>query len=607
MRDLLPIATATFFLHLLLLVDVVPFWLVLAAACAALWKTTLLRRGTAPMPRPLLGILGLMGFSLTLLETPRFWHKETATHLIVIVALMLILDRSSRRQIMLVHASLFALLVALLVAKGPPLPSPVYFALSSLIFISLMLHHVSLQGRASLGKVSKRLLLIALPVATFFLPLYYFFPDIRPSPNDYAVTGLSDSLEPGRIAALARSDRLAFRVRFQEPPRIRTPLYWRASVLEESYGMVWRRKSLQHDEPLAPQKQKAPLVYEILSEPRLGGVLPLLEHTSYAFASRRTETGIAWRPSEGTYRSIQSLVEVGADLQDSFKPPSGLSPPELSGQELPKQSHRLSQWTQRLSKLALAEKIDAVLDHFRAYRYTLEAGLLREEDALDQFLFEADKGYCEHFAAAFASLMQLSGTPARVVTGFQGGQALGGSLFWQIIDSDAHAWTEVWDGQMWKRIDPTLVVPGSQIRSQDDKALVMLPGAWIDYLLRTLGDKLRELTQDIEMVWLLVFSMAGLLLSVQLIRLIRHRRSQVAWAHELQQLLNFARQKGFHRRPEETMQSFLKRLAKLYPHVSQLVREVSELYDEVLYGPDSEPERHQQLKKNLARLYRLIR
>ena len=54
--------------------------------------------------------------------------------------------------------------------------------------------------------------------------------------------------------------------------------------------------------------------------------------------------------------------------------------------------------------------------------------------------------------------------PARVVTGYQGGEVNGVDGFWTVRQSDAHAWAEVWQtGQGWVRVDPTSAVAPSRI------------------------------------------------------------------------------------------------------------------------------------------------
>jgi hypothetical protein len=101
--------------------------------------------------------------------------------------------------------------------------------------------------------------------------------------------------------------------------------------------------------------------------------------------------------------------------------------------------------------------IHAVLDmfHEQPFYYTLNPPLLAD-DSVDGFLFDTKRGYCGHYASAFAVLMRAAGIPTRVVTGYQGGTFNRFANYWILRQSDAHAWDEVWiDGSGWLRIDPT--------------------------------------------------------------------------------------------------------------------------------------------------------
>jgi hypothetical protein len=91
------------------------------------------------------------------------------------------------------------------------------------------------------------------------------------------------------------------------------------------------------------------------------------------------------------------------------------------------------------------------------------------DDPVDEFLFQTRKGYCEHYASAFTVMMRQAGIPARVVTGYQGGEMNPLSDYMIVRQSDAHAWSEVWlAGQGWVRIDPTSVVPVERIENAAD-------------------------------------------------------------------------------------------------------------------------------------------
>jgi hypothetical protein len=111
------------------------------------------------------------------------------------------------------------------------------------------------------------------------------------------------------------------------------------------------------------------------------------------------------------------------------------------------------------------ELIKAVLDHFRrsGFVYTLQPPLLGRH-SIDEFLFDTRQGYCEHFASAFVVLMRALDIPARVVTGYQGGEINPVDGFMTVRQSDAHAWAEVWLAQGgWTRVDPTAVVAPMRI------------------------------------------------------------------------------------------------------------------------------------------------
>ena len=109
-----------------------------------------------------------------------------------------------------------------------------------------------------------------------------------------------------------------------------------------------------------------------------------------------------------------------------------------------------------------ADDLDRDTDRVKAwfvstFVYTLSPGTLNTSTPLDQFLFERRAGFCEHFAAALCTILDLKGYKARVAFGYAGGA-------WNPIfkvltfdNSDAHAWVEVFDPKLkqYKIIDPT--------------------------------------------------------------------------------------------------------------------------------------------------------
>jgi hypothetical protein len=84
---------------------------------------------------------------------------------------------------------------------------------------------------------------------------------------------------------------------------------------------------------------------------------------------------------------------------------------------------------------------------------------------VDDFLFETRLGFCGHYASTFTLLMRAAGVPARVVTGYLGGEWNPIGHYFIVRQSDAHSWTEVWlEGRGWTRVDPTGVVAPERLR-----------------------------------------------------------------------------------------------------------------------------------------------
>jgi transglutaminase-like putative cysteine protease len=139
------------------------------------------------------------------------------------------------------------------------------------------------------------------------------------------------------------------------------------------------------------------------------------------------------------------LNETPASLQDWLQLPEGFNP----------RTRRLADELRRDPAQGLEQQLQAVLEHFRSggYAYTLEPPMLGRHSV------ETRQGYCEHYASAFVVLMRMLDIPARVVTGYQGGERNPVDGFLTVRQSDAHAWAEVWlPGRGWLRVDPTAVV-----------------------------------------------------------------------------------------------------------------------------------------------------
>ncbi len=83
-------------------------------------------------------------------------------------------------------------------------------------------------------------------------------------------------------------------------------------------------------------------------------------------------------------------------------------------------------------------------------------------DAVDHFLFETRRGFCEHIASAMAVLLRARGIPTRIVTGYGPGRRNPFTGYYEVRNADAHAWVEVYyPGAGWIAYDPTFGVPAA--------------------------------------------------------------------------------------------------------------------------------------------------
>jgi hypothetical protein len=103
-----------------------------------------------------------------------------------------------------------------------------------------------------------------------------------------------------------------------------------------------------------------------------------------------------------------------------------------------------------------ADRVEATVHELQSRcHYALDVGRFRSSDAISEFLFEKQRGYCEYFASAAVLLLRLQGVPARYVTGFSTRASAFEAGHYVVRMSDAHAWVEAYVDGAWREVDPT--------------------------------------------------------------------------------------------------------------------------------------------------------
>jgi protein-glutamine gamma-glutamyltransferase len=442
------------------------WWCLPLLALASAWHVRATLRGHAPPGRwARVGLALIITTGVLLSYRTLNGLSAGATLLAAMTAAKLFEARGPRDWYVIIAATLFLLLAACL-DRQQLWRLPTYA-------LCLWLAAAALRGLAggavppatTLLRESGRQLLYALPLAVV---LFVFFPRLPGAfwtlPDyDTAVTGLGDEMSPGDIARLVESDEPALRVRFDGPLPPPVERYWRGLVLRDFDGRTWRRRRLP-EHSVSVDYLGAEYRYTETLEPNSHGAVIALELARtppYAAAGYTADLQlVARRPAS----SPQSYDLRSYPRAINREPPSEES--RAIDLALPvARNPRSRELALRLRAAAAddAAYVAAVLDFFRngGFEYTLEPQRFGR-DGVDELLFGSRHGFCGHYASAFVVLMRAAGVPARVVTGYQGGEWNPIGRYLTVRQSAAHAWAEVWlPGRGWLRADPTAVIaPG---------------------------------------------------------------------------------------------------------------------------------------------------
>jgi transglutaminase-like putative cysteine protease len=469
-------ATLLFAASVLLVLGSAPIWCVAIGLACAAWRILTLNGYLAP-PKQRKGVRFAMGAITGLLVVAVALRFRTlnglaaGTALLVVMgALKVVESRVRRDDAIIIGVSLFLLLAAGLAGQSL-LRAPLYLLAlwGACAAIALVAHGgSSLSTRAAL-RLSARTLVMSLPLA---LLCFAFFPRVAGQfwalqGGSSATTGLTDEMSPGNIGQLATEYDPAFRATFTATPPRQSALYWRGPVLNSFDGFTWRRERTR--------EYRAPHIdligdevrYRITMEPSNQRWLFALDTVAGSprreIALTHDRVLIAMDPVTAvTSYDAVSHLETRAEqpLSDYARTIETRLPLDRNPR-----ARALAQ-DLRTRARSDGEFARLVLDWFRTQglEYTLEPGVTTI-DSVDTTLFDSKRGFCGHFASAYANLMRAAGIPARVVTGYLGGEwnPVGG--YYLVRQSEAHAWTEVWlDERGWTRIDPTAVVAPERLQ-----------------------------------------------------------------------------------------------------------------------------------------------
>lgn len=439
------------------------------------------------LPKGLLLLLvSVGGLALLYSQHSGILGRDAGTSLFLIALGLKLMEIKSERDLYLVNYLAFIVAASqFLYEQSILMAAYILFVCCVLLATLVFINSYVANTRVALKKASV-IIAQAIPMA---IAIFILFPRVEAprwllfNQQQQAKTGLSDSMEPGSISDLGLSDELVFRVKFTgaiPPPQLR---YWRGPVLSQTDGKRWTQaKDLSYQQRAKPTFSGTVYQYTLLMEPQdknwvfaleLPAALPktlrqnaVLQLLSVDALNQRTEYSLS------SYAQYNTGASTPQEIQQAKQLPA-----------MP--SYKMKQLVRQLGGFDSTPEvfIGQLLTHFRQqdFHYTLTPPLM-ENNPVETFLFETRYGFCSHYASAFVTLMRVANIPARVVTGYQGGELNAVGDFLEIKQAQAHAWAEVWlDKQGWIRVDPTAAIAPERIEKNID-INQLLPGGAIHYV-----------------------------------------------------------------------------------------------------------------------------
>lgn len=570
------------------------------------------------LPMTLIG-----GVTVLLIYGSLFGRDASVALFLVMVALKLLETRSKRDYIVMILLSYFLTINVLLFTQA----IWVFFAILMALFgltacLISTTHSNKLLPWKHQAKLAGTLLLQAVPV---MLVLFVLFPRIPgplwgvPKDAYSGMSGLDDSMEPGSVSELALSNKIAFRVEFKTAIPPNNQLYWRGPVLWHQEGRKWQMTSDKLPLKNETLDVSGPVTdYTITLEPHNRNWLLMLDmptnlppnairkHDMQVLSLQPVRTRIRYDGHSNTH------YQLGKTLSDKERTLAL----QLLEDENPKTHKLAEQWL--ADKKTPQQIVQAALTmfHEQPFVYTLAPPRLGPQP-VDDFLFNTKRGFCEHYASSFVYLMRAAGVPARIVTGYQGGELNPNGNYLIVRQSDAHAWAEVWlEDQGWVRVDPTAAVAPNRIEYGISNALPdtdLLPifsrqdyptlkklylnwdainNGWNQWVLGYDEKKQLSLLKNLlsqkiawEDIGLILVSTLIALMSVISYFLLRNRDVVLDPLKKTYQVfLNKLAKAGMIKAQHEGVMSFAARSAAQLPDKAQDIIEISELYSAMQYA-----------------------
>ncbi|MCL1048132.1 DUF3488 and transglutaminase-like domain-containing protein [Shewanella abyssi] len=501
----------------------ITLWSLAICIICIIWRLGIYVGKVARPPRWLVTSLGIASAITLTMVVNQIGALIALINLLILGYALKYIEMRNRRDVHIVVLVGY-FLIALTFIQQQALWSTLHLMLVTLINTCVLVSLYNDEDRFQFtAKLASKIILQSFPLAILLFLVIPRLPPLWMVPTQGgAKTGLSNTVSFANITELTRSAELAFRATFTDGhlPENRD-LYWRAIVMEDYDGQQWsqsrsilaseRSASLSQSSAqnlrlvdfkagLASIKQPS-LSYSIIAEPSSQqwlfgldvatsvdrGIVMLADHRLYARQAIEQQ-------------KMYKLVSYPAQKMEPVLPAAihaiNLVLPKDSN---PKTIALADQFKQKYPQDQ--ERLDAMMRYFteQPYYYTLRPPAVGREQ-IDDFLLNNKAGFCVHYASAFAFMARATGIPARIVSGYQGGEYNAAAGYYSIYQYMAHAWVEVWlPNKGWTRYDPTTMIAPDRIEQGFDAFFDPSESYLLDSPFGYLGHRTGELFNQLRL------------------------------------------------------------------------------------------------------------
>ncbi|MEM0549045.1 MULTISPECIES: DUF3488 and DUF4129 domain-containing transglutaminase family protein [Aeromonas] len=623
-RRLLPLIALQQLLIIAALWPQLQLWVMAVGAITLFTRAMMLWRGWRPPPARVLAILAIGCLLMLLLQWRGLGTLPALVNLLWLgYSLKLIEVRRDRDVEQVLLLAFF--LIALALVQRQSIGWALLLALSLWLAVTALVNAAAPQQKRPWCSAGGALLLALPLLLTLFIVLPRLPPLWQMPTASRALTGLSEEVAPGDINELVSSSELVFRVTFADDPPPQYERYFPVMRQEYFDGRRWQLstevKRWQQTVPLlnaTSTLSDSPLPagsYEVLAEPQR-------HRWAFAMTAPRVVAGpVQTTPIATLYRQGSNDLAIRYRASTATLPDATERERQRNLQLPAKGNPQARAYARELANRypEPSALVGALMTRFRSqpYTYTLTPPRLGP-DGVDDFLFDTRRGFCGHYAMATAFVLRAAGIPARLVTGYLGGEWNPQGSYLAVRQFDAHAWVEYLDRkQHWQRIDPTAAVAPDRIEGNMAQALgeqfaaadplsLQRYRSWallnqlrwwgnnLDYQWSrwVLGHDASQLWQQVALRWpslagqipwliLLSLLLVALMVSLPLLWPAREPATLRIW----QPLLRRGTAAGCTVQAGETLGQWCERLATLRPALSRPLLQAAWLYRRWRYGP----------------------